>query len=312
MVSQEYRVEGPIALFLSTTAVDLDEELLNRCIVLTVDEDREQTRAIHRLQRERQTLEGMLAGQARDRILVQHQNAQRLLRPLLVANPYAPKLTFLDAKTRTRRDHLKYLTLIRAVTLLHQHQRPIHRVTREGKEASYIEVTPEDIRIANELADRILGRSLDETPPQTRRLLLLLNAMVTATTPAEGARGGYRFTRREAREVTGWGDTQLKTHLRRLVELEYLAVSHGQHGHRYELLYDGRGKDGERFLTGLIDPSSITGSHPYDAERAGSQAPGAAPGRPSGGGLAGGGRGTETDQTVNGSTGMSARRPDEG
>jgi hypothetical protein len=44
-------------LFLTTTAIDLDEELLNRCVVLTVDEDREQTRAIHRLQRERQTLQ---------------------------------------------------------------------------------------------------------------------------------------------------------------------------------------------------------------------------------------------------------------
>jgi hypothetical protein len=32
---------------------------MNRCVVLAVDEEREQTRAIHRLQRERQTLEGL-------------------------------------------------------------------------------------------------------------------------------------------------------------------------------------------------------------------------------------------------------------
>ena len=50
-------------IFLTTTAVEVDEELLNRCLVLTVDEDREQTRAIHRQQRERQTLEGLLARQ---------------------------------------------------------------------------------------------------------------------------------------------------------------------------------------------------------------------------------------------------------
>ena len=31
-------------IFLTTTAIDIDEELLNRCLVLTVDEDREQTR----------------------------------------------------------------------------------------------------------------------------------------------------------------------------------------------------------------------------------------------------------------------------
>ena len=52
-------------IFLTTTAVEIDEELLNRCLVLTVDEEREQTRAIHRLQRERQTLEGLLARQER-------------------------------------------------------------------------------------------------------------------------------------------------------------------------------------------------------------------------------------------------------
>ena len=59
-VTHQYRVEGPVMIFLTTTAIDLDEELLNRCLVLTVNEDREQTQAIHRLQREQQTLEGLL------------------------------------------------------------------------------------------------------------------------------------------------------------------------------------------------------------------------------------------------------------
>ena len=51
LVTQEYRVEGPVMIFLTTTAVEIDEELLNRCLVLTVDEGREQTRRIHELQR---------------------------------------------------------------------------------------------------------------------------------------------------------------------------------------------------------------------------------------------------------------------
>ena len=58
LVTHQYRVEGPVMIFLTTTAIDLDEELLNRCLVLSVNEDREQTQAIHRLQREQQTLEG--------------------------------------------------------------------------------------------------------------------------------------------------------------------------------------------------------------------------------------------------------------
>ncbi|NJL27795.1 MAG: hypothetical protein HC897_07805 [Thermoanaerobaculia bacterium] len=82
LITHEYRVEGPVALLLTTTAIDVDEELLNRCLVLTVDEGREQTRAIHRLQRERETLAGQLRLRGRERVLSVHKNAQRLLRPL--------------------------------------------------------------------------------------------------------------------------------------------------------------------------------------------------------------------------------------
>src|SRR6185503_3015091 len=68
LVTQEYHVEGPVMIILTTTAVDIDEELLNRGIVLTVDEDREQTRAIHVLQREMQTLEGLVTKREAERI----------------------------------------------------------------------------------------------------------------------------------------------------------------------------------------------------------------------------------------------------
>ena len=53
LTTQQYRVEGPVALFVTTTARDIDEELLNRCLVLAVDEGRAQTRAIHQVQRDK-------------------------------------------------------------------------------------------------------------------------------------------------------------------------------------------------------------------------------------------------------------------
>src|SRR5271155_3650221 len=180
MVTQEYKVEGPVMTFLTTTAIDIDEELLNRCIVLTVNEDREQTQAIHRVQREAQTLEGLLKRRDREAILTVHRNAQRLLKPVFVANPYARELTFHDNQTRTRRDHMKYLTLIRTIALLHQYQRPTKTVEHHGRPVEYIEVALADIAVANRLAHEVLGRSLDELPPQTRRLLLAVDEMVTA------------------------------------------------------------------------------------------------------------------------------------
>jgi hypothetical protein len=131
-ITHQYRVEGPVMIFLTTTAIQLDEELLNRCMVLSVNEEREQTQAIHRVQREAQTLEGLLRRRDRDAILSVHRNGQRLLKPMAVVNPYARELTFNDGQTRTRRDHTKYLTLIRSIALLHQYQRPRKTTDHRG------------------------------------------------------------------------------------------------------------------------------------------------------------------------------------
>lgn len=260
LVTHEYRVEGPVMIFLTTTAIDLDEELLNRCLVLTVNEDRRQTQAIHRLQREQQTLEGLLARQEREEILKLHRNAQRLLKPLFVVNPYARHLTFADSQTRTRRDHTKYLALIRSIALLHQHQRPLKTATHRGKVVSYIEATLEDIDTANRLAHEVLGRSLDELPPQTRRLLLLIDAMVGGECERlKMARSDFRFSRRDVRAYTSWGNTQLKLHLHRLEELEYLLVHRGGRGQSfvYELLFENQAADGKPRLPGLIDVDTL-------------------------------------------------------
>jgi hypothetical protein len=260
LLTHQYRVEGPVMIFLTTTAIDLDEEMLNRCLVLTVNEDREQTRAIHRIQREGQTVEGLLRRQDRDAILAVHRNAQRLMKPVFVVNPYARELTFQDSQTRTRRDHMKYLTLIRTITLLHQHQRTRKTVQHRGRSVEYIEVAISDIAVANRLAHEVLGRSLDELPPQTRRLLLAVDEMVTAECKRQKMeRSDYRFSRRDVREATGWGDTQLKTHLHRLEELEYLLVHRGGRGQSivYELMFMRPKDGGKPVLGGLIDVEKL-------------------------------------------------------
>ncbi|PRP22934.1 DNA primase [Escherichia coli] len=255
LVTKQYTVKGPVMLMLTTTAIDVDEELLNRCLVLTVNESREQTEAIHAAQRYAQTLEGLLAANEKSYITQLHQNAQRLLRPLNVVNPFASQLTFMSDKTRTRRDHMKYLTLIQTIALLHQYQREIKRVEHRGQVVEYIEVTREDIALANRLAHEILGRTLDEMPPQTRKLLLLIQTMVGELAAAQHCKPGeVRFTRREIRDFTQWSDNQLKVHCMRLAEMEYLLIHGGSRGHllQYELLWDGSG-DGSH-LCGLIEP----------------------------------------------------------
>jgi hypothetical protein len=289
LMTHDYVVEGPVMLFLTTTAIDLDEELLNRCLVLTVNESREQTRAIHALQRHRETLEGLLAKSKRDSLLALHRNAQRLLQPLAVVNPYADQLSFRDDQTRSRRDHVKYLTLIRSIALLHQYQRDV----KTHGDLRYLEVTLSDIELANELAQEVLGRTVDELLPQTRKLLTLLHGWVQERCQHDGVeQADCHFTRRQVREAIGWGDTQLKVHLARLAEMEFLVPHRGRQGQTfdYELLYQGEDMEGRAKLLGLIDCASLL-SVTTTATSRGDEAHFAAPGRGVAGGWPGGSRG---------------------
>ena len=254
METQEYHVEGPVAIVFTTTSIDIDEELMNRCLVLTVDESKEQTERIHELQRLARTPEGILASEKRKDVLRVMQNAQRLLKPWKIANPYARHLTFTSGRTRTRRDHEKYLTLIDSIALLHQHQRQPIKHQIGGREIEMLPVILEDIEAANKLAPEVLGRSLDELPPQTRRLLESIKKLVRQKMETEGIEQRLTlFSRRELREFTGWSEFQVRTHLERLEQMEYVNRRGGKQGSRcfYELLVDA-GEKAKSWQVGLI------------------------------------------------------------
>ena len=260
LITKDYKVEGPVMLFMTTTAIDIDEELLNRCVVLSVNESRAQTQAIHQAQRQRRTLQGLYQQLEKDRITTLHRNAQRLLQPLAVINPYADQLTFLDDKTRTRRDHEKYLTLIDSIALLHQYQRPVQTIQHHGQGIDYVEVTLNDIDVANRLAREVLGKTLDELPPQTRKLLNLITELVTHECQQHRIEPkDFRFSRRQVRHCCGWSETQVRVHMQRLVSLEYLLTHRGGRGQsfEYELLYSGEGQQGEAFLMGLLEVAKL-------------------------------------------------------
>jgi DNA primase len=254
------RVKGPVAQFTTSTRPETDYELANRYLVLSVDEGREQTRRIHAAQREAETLRGMLRSMDREEVLRTHHNAQRLLRPLRVNNPLAEQLSFPDDRLRLRRDHQKYLGLIRTVAFLRQYQKPIRSCEHRGQTIQYVEVDETDLALTHKLAAEVLGRSLDELAPPTRSFLLALHEMVRTIAAAESIPiESVRFTRRLARERTGWGVTQVREHLEKLLELEY-AVCHRVPGQacrfEYELAWDGQGQDGQRFVNGLTAVAS--------------------------------------------------------
>lgn len=311
LVTAEYRVEGPVMLCLTTTAIDIDEELLNRCLVLTINETPEQTAAIQQRQRQARTLQGLQAKVRSDAVLAAHRAAQTLLRPLAVVNPFAQSLTFASDRVRLRRDHVKYLALIDAIALLHQHQRPVRSLDVDGAGVEYIEVTQGDIALANRLAHAVLGRSLDELPPQTRRVLAALDAWVSEQAIAQGLdRAAVTFTRRAVRGHLGLSDTQLRVHLDRLVTLDYVALHGGKVGQRfaYRLLFDGDADSDAPQAMGLSEaathdaaPQTSRGksstSRGHTPDLAGQNADLAGDSRPVRGGVAVGSRAAESAES---------------
>ncbi|UNE67088.1 CHC2 zinc finger domain-containing protein [Leptospira interrogans] len=251
----EYTVEGPVVLFLTTTSVEIDEELQNRAIVLTVNEDREQTRTILTNQRTEETLEGVFKQNTKEKLVTRHQNIQRLLKSIAVVNPYAKEIKFPDTKLRMRRDQKKYLTLIRSIALLHQYQREEKTAKDErGKEVTYIEVEKEDIALASLLFSRIFGRNLEDLSAHTKRLLQEIYEYVEERCKTKGVtRSEIRLTRKEIRERTGVSDTRLRIHLKRLEELEYLYVRNTKQGTalEYELVWGKDTDTGNDFYLGI-------------------------------------------------------------
>ncbi len=242
LMTTEYTVEGPVVLFLTTTSVEIDEELQNRAVILTVNEDREQTKTILANQREEETLSGVLKKKTKDGIVAVHQNMQRLLQPLAVVNPYANEIKFPDTRLRMRRDQKKYLTLIRSIALLHQYQREVKNAQdATGKDVPYIEVEKSDIELASFLFSRVFGKNLDDLSPHTKKLLSEVYTYVKELSQERSvSQSEIRLTRKEIRERTGVSDTRLRIHLKRLEDLEYLYARSGRQGLvvEYELLWE--------------------------------------------------------------------------
>lgn len=259
MKTVEYEVEGPIALLFSTTNPEIHFENSTRCFTLTLDESAEQTMRVHYAQSLNRTMEGVMrAGVARE-IRQLHRNIQRLLKTVVVLNPYAPRLTFPASRLESRREFEKYLSLIEAVAFLRQYQKEVKKMACNGGELEYIEVEPEDIAEANTLITEILGTSADEISGPSRELIRKIREMAEAKAREQEIDiTAYRFNRRDIREYTGWSDNQIKAHIKQLEDLQYLLVKQGERGklYRYELA-GSEETDGKKRFFGLADPKKL-------------------------------------------------------
>jgi hypothetical protein len=230
LTTTSYETNGPPALLMTTTATSIDPELENRLVVLGVNEEHAQTAAILDAQRRGASVDGLRARSDLEELRRRHANVQRLLMPIPVVIP-AFDANFPSSATRHRRDHAKLLSIIAAITLLHQYQREHRTAQVAGETITYLEATGEDVEFGLALARQVLVRSNESLAPQTSRLLEVVREhCVELAATDDRAPTEVEVTRRELRELLGWSDTQVRVATDRLVALEYLVVAGGGRG----------------------------------------------------------------------------------
>ncbi|MBU0679881.1 MAG: toprim domain-containing protein [Proteobacteria bacterium] len=261
MRTETYKVKGPVCVMITTTATEIDQETASRFIFLTIDESTAMTEAIHQMQREAESLEGLIKSKKQDTIIRKHHAAQRLLKPLGVVNPFANYLSYPANSLRSRRDHKKYLGLIRVIAFIHQYQRQIKTVEVDGQPVEYIEVTLDDIKTANQLANEVLGQTMDELAKPSRTLLSKAYSMAQELAASQKDIGldEVVFTRRQLREYTGWTDWQIKNHIKQLEDMEYLVARIGSKGKEYSyvLNYQGQAEESDKCYLNLTTVEEI-------------------------------------------------------
>jgi hypothetical protein len=158
--------EGPIAFVESTTSARVFEEDANRCVMLSTDERRSQTRTIMR--RLALHASGKISSKG-PRIVARHQAAQRLLERRAIVIPFAERLAevlevFAD-RVECRRAYPMLLALVQASTLLHQRQR---KTDQDGR----LIAEPADYGIAARLLSGPLARTIGESLSDPARRFL--------------------------------------------------------------------------------------------------------------------------------------------
>jgi hypothetical protein len=175
---------------------------------------------------------------------------QRLLKPLTVTFSRDLHLVWPYSRLQMRREQQKFVSLVKAITLLHQYQRKTGTMKRvDGSKMEYVQATQKDIDLALELGREVFSRNCDDVSPTGRKLLaeivLLVNEKYNDLKENDPERNLFLyeipFLRKELRERIGWSETQVRRNIDQLVELGYVGRINGRQGStfRYLLLDDG-------------------------------------------------------------------------
>jgi hypothetical protein len=193
---------------------------------MNTDESEEQTREIHRRQRQKYSLAKLIQKIEENPVIIaRHQAAQRMLDQKMIINPFAEHLDFPAAQMRSRRDHERFMDLIASVCYLRQFQKE----EKQEKGYTFIECDLEDYRVAYDIMIKILPSTLSNFPLSANLLYERIRERIRERAKKEGlAFHEVSVTQREIRETEGFEHNFVKRNIRTLVEYEYLIMKGGQ------------------------------------------------------------------------------------
>ncbi|MBT8490779.1 MAG: hypothetical protein KJN62_07015, partial [Deltaproteobacteria bacterium] len=233
MIAETLTTECIVALVLSSTRHEVNPENASRCFMINADETPEQTKKIHDLQRNKYTLTRYYEKKHTiPQILSKHKAAQRLLRNILIVNPFGKYLDFPIQLIRTRRDNDRFMDLIACTCFVRQYQKEVKTKTdnHTGEGVEYIECDLVDYETAYTImVNGVLASTFAELPKNVVRLyeevreLFHEAALTHKLKPPE-----VSLTQRDIRGRIKWTSaSSIREGLRKLVTLEYLQVVKG-------------------------------------------------------------------------------------
>ncbi|MDX9905906.1 MAG: CHC2 zinc finger domain-containing protein [Bacteroidales bacterium] len=167
-------VEGPICVAGTTTKERLYEDNANRSLLIYVDGSPEHRERI--MEYQRRLSAGRINPAREERLKELFRDAQSVLKPVGVRNPYAEYLKLPEQVFKPLRTNAHYLAFIETVTFYCQYQRSVKRDPESGQ--GYVETTLEDIAWANRLLREVLLTKSDELPHAVREFFEGLKAWV--------------------------------------------------------------------------------------------------------------------------------------
>lgn len=219
-------VEGPVCVSGATTNTQIYEDNANRSFLLHIDESQDHAREVMDYQRRQQA--GLIDETLQEDYRRLLKNAQRLLRPVKIINPYATQLDIPQCVFKKLRTNMHYLRLIEIITFYNQKQREWKK-DKSGR--PYIETTPEDIAWANNLIKDSLLRKSDELSGQLRQFFESLKRFAQEKPPREA------IYAKEIRQHLRLHPMKVNRYLRELEQRGYIKQAGGNRktGYEYEI-----------------------------------------------------------------------------